>query len=88
MENTEKKENFYDKMSLSESTLSIFIVFGLILTALAMGLGYFNGNGDENAVPAGIDGREESERTESVFSKEDGKQHAENETEILDEVTE
>lgn len=86
MENVRKKENLYDKMSLSESTLSIFIVFGLILTALAMGLGYFNGNG--STVPVGIERREENESADGVFAKEDGRPHPENETEKLDEATE
>ena len=88
MEKAREKENFYDKMSLSESTLSIFIVFGLILTALAIGLGYFKGNNGGAAVPAGIDRREESESAEGAFAKEDGRQHAETETEILDEANE
>ena len=88
MENVQKKQNLYDKMSLSESTLSIFIVFGLILTAIAMGLGYFNGNSGGNAVPAGIERNEESESADGVFAKEDGRQHTINETEKLDEATE
>lgn len=61
MEKARKKEVFYDKMSLSESTLTIFIAFGLLLTALAVGLGYFSGNSDGTAIPAVSKRQEESE---------------------------
>ena len=86
MEKAQRKENIYDKMTLNESTLAIFIVFGLLLTAVAMGLGYFNGNSGGAAVPAGIEKRENSET--EAFAEDEGRQKPENETENFDNVKE
>ena len=86
MEKAQRKETIYDKMTLNESTLAIFIVFGLLLAAIAMGLGYFNGNSGGAAVPAGIEKRENSET--EAFVEEEGKQKTENETENFDNVKE
>ena len=86
MEKVQRKETIYDKMTLNESTLAIFIIFGILLTALAMGLGYFKGNNGGAAVPAGVENREKSDT--EVFAEEDGKQKPENETENFDNVKE
>lgn len=82
MEKVQRKETIYDKMTLNESTLAIFIIFGILLTALAMGLGYFKGNNGGAAVPAGIENREESDTR--VFAEDEGRQQPENETEYFD----
>ena len=66
--------------------LAIFIVFGLLLTAVAMGLGYFNGNSGGAAVPAGIEKRENSET--EAFAEDEGRQKPEYETEKFDNVNE
>lgn len=86
METTKRKEILYDKMSLSESTLAIFIVFGLLLTALAMGLGYFSGNREDIAVPAGIEHSEDKES--AVFAEDENRPKPEAETEALREIEE
>lgn len=39
-----KNRSIYDNISVSERTLSILIVFGIIAAALAMTCGYFMGN--------------------------------------------
>ena len=39
-----EKRSIYDNISVSERTLSILIVFGIIAAALAMTCGYFMGN--------------------------------------------
>ena len=83
MEKSQKKVPFYDKMSLNESTLAIFIVMGLFLTALAMGLGYFSGNDGEEPI-ATVGGRREDSES-AVFVAEDGRQDPENQTERLEE---
>jgi hypothetical protein len=71
MEKTRQKEVLYDKMSLSESALTLFIVFGLLLTALAMSLGYFTGNRGGAAIPAIGRRQEESEGAEPWEAVED-----------------
>ena len=86
MEKTQGKVAFYDKLSLSESTLAIFILFGLVLTTIAMGLGYFNGNSGGASVPAGIEKRENRET--EAFAEDEGRQKPEYETEKFDNVNE
>ena len=83
MEKSQGKVTIYDKISLNESTLAIFVVFGLCLTALAMGLGYFSGNDGDVAVPAIVERQKESGHTDDAFAESDGKQSPENETEKL-----
>ena len=39
-----EKRSIYDNISVSERTLSILIVFGLVAAALAITCGYFMGN--------------------------------------------
>lgn len=73
-------------MTLNESTLAIFIVFGLLLAAIAMGLGYFKGNNGGAAVPIGIEKREKSET--EVFAEDEGRQKPEYETENFDSASE
>ena len=86
MEKAQRKETIYDKMTLSENTLAIFILFGLVLTTVAMGLGYFNGNSGGVSVPAGIEEQEDTEA--DAFAKEEGRQKPEYETENLDSASE
>ena len=88
MEKSQGKVTIYDKFSLNESTLAIFVVFGLCLTALAMGLGYFSGNDGDVAVPAIVERQKESDHTDDAFAESDGKQSPENETENFDNVKE
>ena len=83
MEKTRKKVPFYDKMNLNESTLAIFIVMGLFLTALAMGLGYFSGNDGEDPIP--VVGSRQDESESAVFVEDDGRQKPEHQTERLEE---
>ena len=86
MEKVQRKETIYDKMTLNESTLAIFIIFGILLTALAMGLGYFKGNNGGAAVPAGIENRENNET--EAFAEDEGRQKPEYETENFDSASE
>ena len=47
----EEKHPIYDNIAVSERTLSILIVFGIIAAALAMTCGYFMGNKDDESIP-------------------------------------
>ena len=44
-----KKHSIYDNIAVSERTLSILIVFGIIAAALAITCGYFMGNGTRSS---------------------------------------
>ena len=46
-----KKHSIYDSIAVSERTLSILIVFGIIAAALAITCGYFMGNGGDDSMP-------------------------------------
>ncbi len=48
-EKSAKKRSIYDNIAVSERTLSILIVFGLVAAALAITCGYFMGNGEQNS---------------------------------------
>ena len=49
-----KKHSIYDNIAVSERTLSILIVFGIIAAALAITCGYFMGNGSSSSNPSAI----------------------------------
>lgn len=56
----EEKRVIYDNVAISIRALSILIVFGLFMTILVMGYGYFMGNGGGASVPAGANKEQES----------------------------
>lgn len=51
-----KKHSIYDNIAVSERTLSILIVFGIIAAALAITCGYFMGNGSDRSIPVSSQG--------------------------------
>jgi hypothetical protein len=57
-----EKQIIYDKIKISTKALSIFIVFGLFMTALVTGYGYYMGNRGGVALPAAANREEESEQ--------------------------
>lgn len=81
MESMEEKRVIYDKVAINIRALSILIVFGIFMTILVMGYGYFLGNSGSGAIPAGADREEEKNDVTEVFREREN-------TPILQEQTE
>ena len=78
----EDKRVIYDKVAISIRALSILIVFGLFMTALVIGYGYFMGNSGGGVIPVGAS-REQESATEVFEQQNTPIERAE--TEMLDE---
>lgn len=68
----EEKRVIYDKVAISIRALSILIVFGIFMTILVIGYGYFLGNSGNGTIPAGADKGEEQERDVTEVFRERG----------------